>query len=341
MILKHHHFLKKFKSYIFICTLLIGCFLLVSNSAQPGIWNAGGSGSFKLLYPEDSIAYKKIQMQSESIYIQLHKGFAIVKGNYNFYNSTDSIIKIKVGYPINNVFPNENYQAHLNEVFFDDLYKIKGSLNGSEIPLFTIPSEENDNWYVWELSFPPKQSITFTVHFIVNTNNAQILQGYNKDYKNAFIYLIETGSIWKSPIENGDFFVQLKDNVTINDLKGSAPSELFYNETNKVLFFNLKNYGITPDDNLILTYGNAIENFDFEKIITSSNLLFKEIDEFSKSNSNLAYSTISLKNPYDVKGAGNFLIGSIYFLFIYGIPILIGMILLYFVYRMLKNKKTK
>ena len=72
-------------SIAFFCTLLLSCILLC-NASQPGIWNAGGSGSFKLLFEEDSLAYKQIQMQSEAIYMQLYKGFAVVKGEYNFYN---------------------------------------------------------------------------------------------------------------------------------------------------------------------------------------------------------------------------------------------------------------
>ena len=72
------------KNFHYLLIVLLGSLFLVSNSAQPGVWNAGGSGSFTLLYPEDSIANKKNQMKSEDIFMQLYKGFAIVKGNYYF-----------------------------------------------------------------------------------------------------------------------------------------------------------------------------------------------------------------------------------------------------------------
>ena len=312
--------------------------ILVSNTAQPGIWNAGGSGSFKLLYPEDSLAYKKIQMQSESIYMQLYNGFAVVKGTYNFINTTDSLITIKVGYPINAVFPTTNHSIVLNEVFFDDLYKIKGSLNNQIVPLHTKPIK-NDNWYVWELSFKPQQLITFTVHFIVNTNNAQTLQGYNKNYTNAFIYLIETGSLWKSPIEHGDFYLQLKDDLSIDDIKGVAPEQLFFSKLNNTLFFKLKNYGLTPDDNFIITYSKNNDDFNFKDILTKSDLLFHEIDLFSTQNQITNYKKITLKNPYEVGGFGNFLVSGLYFLIIFGIPILIGIVLLIVLYKTFKRRR--
>jgi hypothetical protein len=323
-------------------TLIIGTFIifssLLSNTAQPGIWNAGGSGSFQLLYPEDSIAYKKIQMQSESIHIQLYKGFAVVKGVYNFLNTTNDSLAIKVGYPINTVFPSKNYQSHLNQVVFDDLYKIKGSIHQQEIPLLKLPSD-NDNWYVWEITFPPKQLLYFTVHFIVNTNNAQILQGYNKESKNGFIYLIETGSIWKSPIETGNFYAQLKDDINLADIKGIAPSQLYFNPSNNTLHFKLANYGVQPDDNFILIYNNKIDDFNFEEIITKSNYLFEEIDVFSNNQPTVEYTKISLKNPYEVKGAGNFIIAGIYYFIFFGIPILVGIILILIIYKLLKRRR--
>ena len=87
------------KKYIYLIGIIAFSSLFVSNSAQPGVWNAGGSGTFTLLYPEDSIAYKKIQMKSEAIFMQLHKGFATVKGIYNFNNTSLDTLKNKSWLP--------------------------------------------------------------------------------------------------------------------------------------------------------------------------------------------------------------------------------------------------
>ena len=337
--------MKKIRNkLIVVIGIGIVVFTLLSNATQPGIWNAGGSGSFKLLFEEDSTAYKKIQMQSEAIYIQLYKGFAVVKGEYNFINSTEDSITIKVGYPINNVFPPTAFKNNLNEVVFDDLYKIKGSINKTEIPLLLSPNAKNENWYVWELTFPPKEIIKFTVHFLVNTNNSKTVKGYTNDYKNAFIYLIETGSLWKSPIEKGDFYVQFMDEISIENCKVSAPATPKINLKQNIVYFQLTNYGLEPDDNLIITYTKKDPVFNFNTIVNASEKYFLSIDSFSNSNLKIPFETFTFKNPYQPESTwGNFfefIITSILFILhnlIY-ILLLFTLIILLIIYR---NKKKK
>lgn len=331
------------KKYIYLLAILICTSILISNSAQPGVWNAGGSGSFTLLYPEDSVAYKKIQMKSEDIFMQLYKGFATVKGTYYFKNTASDTLKIKVGYPINNVFENIKYNQHVNQVTVDGLYKIKGIINGKEASIFKKPNQENNNWYVWEVIFPPKKITEFTVYFLVNTNNAKITEGYNSDKKNAFIYLIETGSLWKSPIEKGNFYTQLKNNISIDDAKASSPSLLSFDKENTILKFSLSNYGKSPDPNFVITYSETIDNFNFEEITQKSESYFNEIDNFSKQNlTSLNFEEIELKSPYKVSGVSNSAVGILFFLSIYGIPILLliaGTLIIRFIYRKFIKKK--
>lgn len=319
--------------------------MLISNSAQPGVWNAGGSGTFTLLYPEDTIAYKKIQMKSENIFMQLYKGFAAVKGNYYFKNTTKDTLKIKVGYPVNNVFENISHNQYANHVTVDGLYKIKGFINGKEADIYKKPNTQNNNWYVWEIAFPPSKITSFTVYFLVNTNNAKITEGYNSENKNAFIYLIETGSLWKSPIENGNFYTQFKDDISMENAKASAPTKLFFDKNKTTLKFSLSNYGKTPDPNFVITYSEKIENFDFKEITKNSDAYFKEIDRFSKEDFNsFTFNETTMPSAYKVDGISNNVIGAIFYLTVYGVPILLGilsLIILRFLYKKFKHKKAK
>lgn len=328
------------KIYYSISILIIATFL-IANSAQPGIWNAGGSGSFQLLYPEDSIAYKKIQMKSERIFMQLYNGYAVVKGTYNFYNTTGDTLSIKVGYPVNNVFKNVKSRHKLNEVRVDGLYMTRGYVNDSIVPLYKKPNEENDNWYVWNVSYPPKEITKFTVYFLVNTNNAQIINGYNRDSKNAFIYLIETGSLWKSPIEKGEFYTKIKDDFLIENLKGDAPTQLKINEEKNILQFIMTDYGKSPDNNFVLTYGKEILDFNFKNITKKSDSLFSVINDFSKTNfKDLPFKNINLESPYKTDSNSNDVVGYVYLLAAYGIPVLIIVfiiILLLWIYKRLKK----
>ncbi len=282
-------------------------------------------------------------MKSEDIFMQLHKGFATVKGNYYFKNTAKDTLKIKVGYPINNVFENLGHNKYANHVTVDGLYKIKGLINGKEATIFKKPNKEHDNWYVWEVTFPPNKITEFTVYFLVNTNNAKITEGYNSNKKNAFIYLIETGSLWKSPIETGNFYTQFKDDISIDDVKASSPTNLLFDKENSVLKFSLSNYGKTPDPNFVITYSETLENFNFEDITKKSESYFNEIDAFSnKSFNSINFNKIALKSPYKVDGFGNSAVGILFFLSIYGIPILLIVLALFiirFIYRKFIKKK--
>ncbi|WP_435414499.1 hypothetical protein [Polaribacter aestuariivivens] len=330
------------KNFRYLIILFFVSIFLLSNSAQPGVWNAGGSGSFTLLYPEDTIAYKKIQMKSENIYMQLYEGFATVKGDYYFNNTAKDTLKIKVGYPVNNVFENVKFHHKVNEVRVDGLYKVKGLTNEKELKIYEKPNSKNENWYVWEVVFPPKEITKFTVYFLVNTNNAKITQGYNADKKNAFIYLIETGSLWKSPIEKGNFYAQLKNNISIKNCKTSAPTNLFFNDKNNILKFEMENYGKKPDENFVVSYSETLSNFNFNKITQKSDFYFSEIEQFSKNNFNqLNFSEIKTNNVYDVGGVENATIDFIFYAAIYGVPLFIAFIIIFILVIIYKNYQKK
>ena len=210
--------------------LLVLIFLLVqssllANAAQPGIWNAGGH-VYTLLYPQDSASFKKVQMQSEQIFIQLYRGFAVVKGKYQFKNTTSESLKFHMGYPVNG-----NYSGgydYLNQVSIDSLSQFEIAVNQVKKNLILSPIQENvkkinslnNNWFVWEMEFQPNENQLVEVNFLVETNNAMITRGYSKSFDNVFIYLLETGSVWKNPIEKGNFYLQLMDGIDLGDLHG-------------------------------------------------------------------------------------------------------------------------
>ena len=87
------------KKIVQILTVFCFIFLFCSNISQPGIYNADGM-AFSMLFQEDSLSYKKVQMQEEKIYIQLYKSFAVVKGTYKMVNTSNENLSFKMGYPI-------------------------------------------------------------------------------------------------------------------------------------------------------------------------------------------------------------------------------------------------
>ncbi len=297
--------------FIISILLFTFCFLaphkLFANAAQPGIWNAGGT-VFTMLYPEDSLTFKKVQMQQERIFIQLYKGYAVVKGIYLFRNTTGEKLNFKMGYPVNGIY--YGGEVDLNEVALDSLSSFKIKAKNEWLPLQQKPNAEygsirnfGENWKVWEMAFGPNESQVVEVYFIVNTNQANVQKGYNSERKNAFIYLLESGSVWHQPIEKGNFYVQLMHGLTPEDLQGLSPGFGFrYNDVHKLYAGMKTNFSPTPKDNLIATYHERDENFSFESIISQSEGLFTKVDELSfLPLETLTYSEVKIGDPYEVK----------------------------------------
>lgn len=323
--------------------ILFTAFLLITitlaqktfaNAAQPGIWNAGGT-VYTMLYPEDANTFKKVQMQQERIFIQLYKGFAVVKGTYVFKNTTNEHLQFKMGYPINGIY--SGGENDLNQIILDSLsqFKIKAnnkwlSLEKENHPEINTNTQNinafSDNWKVWQMQFAPNEIQKVEVYFIVNTNEARIRKGYNIEKRNAFIYLLESGSVWKNNIEKGEFYIQLMDGLTPENVQGISNGFGFKFNTQYQIFAGQKtNFSPTPKDNLIINYSQFNENFSFEKVIKQTNELFAKIDQMSQlSFESLTYSTIKLGNPYEVESTIEGTLPGLLTLFVIFAPFIIG-----------------
>ncbi len=331
--------MKNFKLHVNAIILL---FVLLSNSknalanaAQPGIWNAGGT-VFTMLYPQDSLTFKKVQMATEKIYIQLHKGYAVVKGTYIFKNTTNEKLSFKMGYPVNGIY--SGGEVDYNQVILDSLSKFKIKSNDNWLPLVKQTNYEygniqnfSENWMVWEMAFAPNETRTVEVFFMVNTNNAQITKGYNKNNYNAFIYLLESGSVWKNPIEKGNFYIQLRDGLSQKDIKGlSAGFDFMYNEEYQLYAGTKTNFLPMAKDNLVVTYAERNESFNFETAASTSEFHFDRIDSLSNvSFETLVYQPVTTEDPYHVGGTVWGYFPMFLMLFVIYAPFIIGAIVIF------------
>lgn len=309
---------------------------IFANAAQPGIWNAGGT-VYTMLYPEDANTFKKVQMQQERIFIQLYKGFAVVKGTYVFKNTSNEYLQFKMGYPINGIYSGGEHD--LNQIILDSLsqFKIKANnrwltLEDENHPEINTNSQNinafSENWKVWQMNFSPNEIQRVAVYFIVNTNEARIRKGYDIEKRNAFIYLLESGSVWKDKIEKGEFYIQLMNGLTPENIQGISEGFGFKFNTQYQIFAGQKtNFTPTPKDNLIINYSQFNENFSFEKVIKQTNELFVKIDQMSQlSFESLTYSTIKLGNPYEVESTFEGALPGLLTLFVIFAPFIIGCI---------------
>ena len=309
---------------------------IFANAAQPGIWNAGGT-VYTMLYPEDASTFKKIQMQQERIFIQLYKGFAVVKGTYVFKITTNEHLQFKMGYPINGIY--SGGENDLNQIILDSLSQFKIKANNRWLTLEEEKYTEintnaqninafSDNWKVWQMLFAPNEIQKVEVYFIVNTNEARIRKGYNIEKRNAFIYLLESGNVWKDNIEKGEFYIQLMDGLTPENVQGISNGFGFKFNTQYQIFAGQKtNFTPTPKDNLIINYSQFNENFSFENAIKQTNELFVKIDQMSQlSFESLTYSNIKLGNPYEVESTIEGTLPGLLTLFVIFAPFIIGCI---------------
>jgi len=301
------------------------------NAAQPGFWGAGGTGTFSLLYPADSLQYKKIQMVKESVAIQLYKGYAVVKGKYWMYNSTSEPVTIKVGYPLNSSYNSADiFNQYLEEIRFDSLYGLKAYRNGKAISILSEEIEnpragwQNENWYVWDNTFTPADTTLITVYFIVNANNTVIRNGYSKDHNNGFIYLLETGSTWKQPIVEGEIRIELMNDLSTEDIMGLSPDSLFMVDYKRgILFTQFHNLSPTAKNNIIITYSENLDEFNFQDVINNKDEFFDKIDLFSSLQINESnFVRRNFGDPFEVTST-NWVESVLMFLLFFGGPFLI------------------
>lgn len=346
----------KYFCILFLFTISLSSSLnnTLANVAQPGIWNAGGT-VYSMLYPEDSLTFKKVQMLEENIFIQLYKGYAVVKGAYIFRNTTEEKLNFKMGYPVNSVYYGGDDK--LNQIRIDSLNQFKIQSNNTWINVIEQAVENvdsykkiNENWKVWQMYFSPNETKTVQVYFIVNTNNARISEGYNNERKNAFIYLLESGKIWRQPIEKGKFYVQMMDGMSIKDIHGIAKGfDFLYNKNERIYAGTKTNFSPTPNDNLIVTYHKYNEKFSLDKINTPFEELYARIDEMSMIPfEKTVFSDTKIKDPYAVKTTLLGIFPALLTSFVLYAPIVIGIVtLLIIVWAVLKwnkirrNKNTK
>lgn len=286
-----------------------------ANAAAPGFWGAGGTAAFSLLYEEDSSVFREIQMASELVSIDLYPGFAVVKGEYRMFNHSDTTVSIHVGYPVNTIYETESlHRQDIQGIRFDSLYALRAFTNGLPVELTARPGDsgneyqESANWFVWEVSFTPGDTTFIEVYFIINTNEARITRGYTRKKYNAFVYLLESGAVWKQPIGEGEIRLRLNDGIKFKDIHGIAPGDFFKADRKAgLLQGTFAGLTPTPDNNIIISYAEALENFNFGQIISRNGELYASLDEFSDADlAGAAMEDHQFKDPSEVSSNGIF-----------------------------------
>lgn len=291
--------MRKFIQLLFVLLPLA----VFGNVAQPGIWGSGGMGNYTLLFPEDSSGFGKVQMVRESIAIQLYPGYAAVYGRYWMHNTSDDTISMSVGYPINSYFDAQNNNNMLS-VQFDSIFGLMPLQDGQPLMLQPMHTNgaETKNWITWRNTFAPHDTSRVEVYFLVNTNDASISKGYNKDHYNGFTYLLETGSVWKQPIVNGEILIEMMPPLHLGDVEGLMPKDGWrVIQGRQILYRTFKDLSPTYNDNIVLTYGGRQKEFDFTKVVENRGALFNNLPVLALTvRENTQFKDISYDDPFKV-----------------------------------------
>jgi hypothetical protein len=270
-------------------TLILLFFISLSgfgNAAMPGLWSTGHGGRFIPLFKEDSLHFGKVRMQRELVMINLYPGFAAVKGEYWMVNDTDEPVDMRVGYPVNGRYD----QQEVNNVMFQDLYKLTVLVNDQQVNV-TQPSQGYDsvyrvidkmqmeNWYYWRCTFAPKSTTKITVYFLTNNNESTLRQGYARENGNAFAYILETGRAWGGVIEKGEVLIKLNEGLELDDMRGVYPTNTLFGD-DKHLQFAFTNLEPDSGDNILLWYDRVKEGFDFKQVENDATKYFAALDAF-------------------------------------------------------------
>ena len=106
-----------------------------------------------------------------------------------------------------------------------------------------------------------------------------------------------------------------------------------------ILFYSFKNLEPTREDNIVITYHQRMEDFDFKSIIEESEQYFSEINDFSKNipdKNNLE--AITFNSPFDIPNVVGNVISGVFI----GVAVIIVLgiaLFVFIIYRLVKRKK--
>lgn len=251
------------------------------------------------------MAWKSIQMREELVVAIVRPGYAIVKGKYHLLNHSADTLHIRTGYPVNASYRGAGQSSFdATEILFDDLFALKVRVNGGDKTLSrnTLKDENmaDQDWYVWETTYLPNSETVVEVYFLVNTNEAIVRHGYAKDERNAFMYVLETGAHWKPPIEKGEVRVRM-EGVEMDEIAGVSPdSVLHWSAATSMLRFTFTNLVPTPEDNIIVTYGEKLKDFDFGAVVKEKEKHFADVEKLASATVGNDFVQEKFGDPFEV-----------------------------------------
>ena len=309
--------------------------------ALPVIWNVGATGQIIPVNSRDSSLCKKIRLEKEIVRVNLYLGFAALKAEYHFRNTSDSLILLEVGLPQSGSFE----LGSLASANFNPPHKLRVMEDAKELKEFasvTIPgmpaqSQKPTVLYTWKQAFSPDSLRVISVYLITQNHLGRMISGGSSADGNAFGYIRASGDHWQQGDKTGALLVKLNDDLYQTDIRGLQPDSSWIGNM-KQLQYSFPARNSIGDRNILIWYEGAAPDYRFEKkVIPAADTLYKILDAFSDDDFNDPAFQPIVRNHFELAKTGLTVAGVLYFL-LFTIP---WIILIGFIIFLLFRKKSK
>lgn len=205
----------------------------------------------------------RVRLVSETVDIYWGKACK-VKAVFYLDNHSDTVIHMKIGFPVNLTFLKERTPPHMvfkssKEISNDSINKIYDftfTLNGSPLFETDIPNQRinrnEEQWYGWDCTIQPGQN-TIHLSYYVRPNPTPAYAWQVNLY-----YVLHTGKFWDAKIDNAIVTVHFPQKISRDQIdRKTTPSD--FNITDSSIVWEFRTFEPTKEHNIQL----QITSFDF------------------------------------------------------------------------------
>ncbi|HYV92278.1 MAG TPA: hypothetical protein VE978_10860 [Chitinophagales bacterium] len=238
---------------IFLLFVLMLIEFVVKASSPLQFIGAGSVSIFQPVFADDTLVSKKIYLLNQQIRIDVYRGYAVVRADYWFNNSSDATVFLPVGFPScpGGFFQNKNSgEQNCSELYWlriminngapfaasvltNDSLLLKRSPgqknSGSKILFQRNPfgeKEKYSSWQTWNISFLPGVSVV-SLNYGVKTGDVELLINKDSIQGNALQYSFSNYKWWEGGKENGEIWMRMSDGYITKDILGLLPDKKF------------------------------------------------------------------------------------------------------------------
>ena len=244
--------------FVAVAELLTGSRAWAQHEHIDAFRNVGMGRGLALLHPADHSNDLPVLVKGSAV-IALYDDYAIVNDRYTLSNNSGKAIVISCGLPRAGYFTTNL----IDSVKFSSYSYLSATLNGKTISFKEgkLPDSllANDgckgikNWYISSLTLPSGTS-ELNVRSLVNTHDAQMINGHNIEHSHGFGYMLSTLNSWNS---NARFRVYILSKLIGNvPMQGIYPLHGFQTTGSKYVY-DFKMTDEAAPYNVVIRYGHV------------------------------------------------------------------------------------